>query len=184
MDFEWEFRSPTGQPEEVIESLMPLNPDQVKSKSLHFDRTAELNLLGHRWYFGETLKGDGAFGSRALMYHLILEAFKNGSIDRFRACPHCKAFFVADDARQQFCSDEHRNDFNNKQRLEAGYFNKRRRRIRLALSRARILAQEGVTRRNRKSNKTFLAGSEARGSNTLEPMPPSRRATAGLVPQT
>ena len=151
---------------------MPLNPDQVKSKSLHLDRTADFNLLDYGWYFGETLKAkDGVSGSREVIYHIILDAFKSGSIARFRACPHCKAFFVAEDARQQFCSDEHRNEFNNEQRLKSGYFTTLRHKVRtLDLKKARALKREGKSSsRNPKTNGTITASSEAGGNSTLEP---------------
>jgi hypothetical protein len=147
-DFERESWGPTGDPEEerTEYGLRPLSPDEVKSKSLDIYPTGELSLLGYRWYFGrKRFQGgiDRDFG-RVTIYQIILDAFRSGAIARFRRCLHCKAFFVAEDDRKQFCSDEHRNDFNNKQRLESGYFEKRRRNNRQRqIAKARRLRREG-----------------------------------------
>jgi hypothetical protein len=147
VEYEREFWSRTGDPEEeTTESgLRPLTPDEVKSKCVLLHTRAQLNLLGYRWHFGRTLGGLDEFGlSRQLLYQIILDAFRNESIARFRTCTHCKAFFVAEDARQQFCSDEHRNEFNNKKRLESGYFSNLRHKARAeALKKARALKRQG-----------------------------------------
>ena len=74
----------------------------------------------------------------------MLNGFERRTIERLRTCPHCKAFFVAEDARQQFCGDQHRNEFNNKQRLESGYFTSLRHKARTRdLKKARGLKQQG-----------------------------------------
>jgi len=146
IDYELEFWESTGDPEKEPTDwgLRPLSSKEVESKYLHIHPSTELNLLGLRWYFGRTFEGaDYGFG-RETLYQIILDAFRSGAIARFRRCLHCKAFFIAEDARQQFCSDEHRNDFNNKQRLESGYFKKRRGSKRKEdLTRARKLLREG-----------------------------------------
>jgi hypothetical protein len=142
---------PTEDPEEEITEfgMRPLSPDEVKSKlkNLYIHPTEELNLLGYRWQFGRNmLQVSIGIDEEAptMMYQFILDAFESGAIARFRRCLHCKAFFVAEDARQQFCSDEHRNEFNNKQRLESGYFKKRRGKKRKEdLTHARKLMREG-----------------------------------------
>ena len=144
IEYEWESTGDPDQPPKDY-ALRPLRPAEVESKSLHIYPTAELNLLGYRWHFGRTLGGLAKLGlSREILYQIILDALKSGSIARFRTCPHCKAFFVAEDARQQFCSDEHRIEFNNKQRLKAGYFSNLRHEARAkALQKARALKREG-----------------------------------------
>src|SRR5262245_54488508 len=147
-DFERESWGPTGDPEEerTEYGLRPLSPDKVKSKSLDIYPTGELNLLGYRWYFGRKRFQAGIdwdFG-RVTIYQIVLDAFRSGAIARFRRCLHCKAFFVADDDRKQFCSDEHRNEFNNAKRLQSGYFSDLRQKKRAAtLKRARALKRQG-----------------------------------------
>ena len=135
---------PQGEPlDDMV--LRPLDPDEIEPNWVFMDVSAELNLLGYRWRFGSSFKGRGwdRFRPEAL-YQMIREALKSGAIERFRTCPHCKAFFVADDARQQFCSDDHRNEFNNSKRLQSGYFSDLRRKKRTAdLKRARALKREG-----------------------------------------
>jgi hypothetical protein len=147
VDYEWEFwGDPAEEPEEPYGSgLAPLTPDEVNSKIRLLYPSTQLNLLGHRWYFGRTFPGLEEFGfSRQFLYQIILDAFRNGSIARFRTCMHCKAFFVAEDARQQFCNDEHRNEFNNKKRLKSGYFSNLRHEARAeALKKARALKRQG-----------------------------------------
>jgi hypothetical protein len=146
IEYEWEsVIASDGKPDTV---LMPLAPADAEWKSLHIHPTAELNLLGYRWHFGRTLFGkptqkDHGF-SREILYQIVLDAFRSGAIERLRTCPQCKVFFVAEDARQQFCSDEHRNEFNNKKRLESGYFSDLRRRARAReLQKARELKRKG-----------------------------------------
>jgi len=144
IDYEWiSTVDAEGEPtpEDIV--LAPVDPDEVESENLLIHPSAELNLLGYRWRFGRRFKYKNfTFSQEALQ--TILEAFESGAIARFRTCPHCTAFFVADDARQQFCSDEHRNEFNNNKRLQSGYFSDLRRKRRTAdLKRARALKREG-----------------------------------------
>lgn len=149
IEYEWEsVVDPDGAPDTV---LMPLPPAEAESKFLHMHPTAKLNLLGYRWHFGRTLKHFGGAAtqkdhgfSREILYQILLDAFESGAIERLRTCPQCKIFFVAEDARQLFCSDEHRNEFNNQQRLKSGYFKDRRGGKRKRdLVRARKLLREG-----------------------------------------
>src|SRR5262245_31481873 len=124
IDYEW-LPVVGSEAEPSDYALCPLPPDEVESKDVPFSPTAELNLLGYRWHIGSTLAAQTAndFGfSQRTLYEIVLDEFKSGSIERLRTCPQCKTFFVAEDARQQFCSDEHRNEFNNKQRLSSGWF--------------------------------------------------------------
>ena len=105
-------------------------------------RTVE--LLGYKWFVGaQGVAADFAF-SRDELYLKIRDAFQIGVFDRLRICPLCKKFLVAEDARQQFCSNEHRNEFNNKQRLKSGYFSNLRHEARTeALKKARALKRQG-----------------------------------------
>jgi len=98
--------------------------------------------LGYKWFIGK--KEPEFVTARDYLYWVIRDALLAGVFDRLRICPQCKDFFVADDARQQFCSNEHRNEFNNQQRLKAGYFiNRRKTERKRALSRARSLLRQG-----------------------------------------
>jgi len=103
-----------------------------------------VELLGYKWFVG--LQGhevDGTF-SRDQLYSYIRDAFQIGVFDRLRICRQCKNFFVAEDDRKQFCSDEHRNEFNNAKRLRSGYFSDLRQKKRAAdLKRARALKRQG-----------------------------------------
>jgi hypothetical protein len=141
IDYEWTPIDP-GDEETGDLVLRPLDPDEIEKNLALMNAREELNLLGYRWCFRR--KGLSFGFSRETLYVMILEAFERGAIARFRTCPHCKNFFVADDARQQFCSDEHRNEFNNAKRLQSGYFSDLRRKRRTAdLKRARALKREG-----------------------------------------
>ena len=101
-----------------------------------------IELLGYKWFLGRKQREVGT--ARDYLYLIIRDALQNGVFDRLRMCPRCKKFFVADDARQRFCSNEHRNEFNNKKRLEEGYFKRLRKgKRRRELVRARKLQSEG-----------------------------------------
>jgi hypothetical protein len=104
--------------------------------------------------------GDYSF-SRVLYELVVLDEFESGTIERLRTCPRRKAFFVAEDTRQHFCSDEHRNEFNNKQRLKSGWFKDHRGRKRKRdLARARKLLREGKSAAQiAKETRTIAAGS-------------------------
>lgn|SRR5262249_26981320 len=76
----------------------------------------------------------------------LISALETGEFKRLRMCKRkeCQKFFVAEDLRRDFCSDQCRNTFNNKQRLADNYFtnlrhNKRKRNI----QKARRLLKEG-----------------------------------------
>src|SRR5262249_25533294 len=111
IDYEWWDSVDEYYPEYPEGAFRPLAPDEVESTIVLMHVSAELDLLGYRWRFGSSGKGIELDFSRELLHQIILDAFKSGAIARFRSCPHCKAFFVAADARQQFCSDDHRNEF-------------------------------------------------------------------------
>jgi hypothetical protein len=146
IEYRWEpvVTSEAGAPPLDLK-LFRLPPDEVESNLPDFNPTAELKLLGYRWHIGRRFEPHGGYNlSRVLYELLVLDAFESGTIERLRTCPECKAFFVAEDTRQHFCSDEHRNEFNNKQRLTSGYFKERRGGKRKRdLARARKLLREG-----------------------------------------
>jgi hypothetical protein len=77
------------------------------------------------------------------LYLIIRDALQKGVFERLRICHQCKAFFVANDARQRFCTEEHRNRFNNQKRVKNGSFNRYRKNQKLALIHARRLRREG-----------------------------------------
>jgi hypothetical protein len=142
IEYEWQPVFKSGAEEPYDYKLFRLPPDEVESKYMPWLTTAELNLLGYRWFIGKEVQSSDSFSHEA--YQFVLDAFESGTIERLRTCLHCKAFFVAEDTRQHFCSDEHRNEFNNKQRLRSGYFKERRGGKRKRdLARARKLLREG-----------------------------------------
>ena len=77
-------------------------------------------------------------------YPIIGDVLQSGELLYLRSCPECQKFFVAEDLRREFCSDQCRNDYNNRQRLEAGYFSELRRKKRQReLGEARRLSKKG-----------------------------------------
>jgi len=78
------------------------------------------------------------------VYWDLIGAFRSREFSLLKSCPQCQNFFVADDPRRDFCSDECRNTYNNKQRLGEGYFKELRRKKRtLELKTAKRLLAEG-----------------------------------------
>jgi len=81
---------------------------------------------------------------RKWLYGILISILETGEFGNFRRCPQCQAFFIANDARKQFCGDDCRNNFNNKRRQEEGYFSNYRTMSRkVKLTRARILQKSG-----------------------------------------
>ena len=124
--------------------FIPKEADDARDTTWYWTSRRTVELLGYKWFVG--LEGeavDGTF-SRDQLYSYIRDAFQIGVFDRLRICPQCKNFFVAEDDRKQFCSDQHRNEFNNKQRLESGYFSDLRQKARRRdLKKARVLKRAG-----------------------------------------
>jgi hypothetical protein len=137
VDYKWVESDENGE-------FIPKEADDARDTTWYWASGRTVELLGYKWFVGvQGVAGAFAF-SRDELYLKIREAFQIGVFDRLRICPHCKKFFVAEDARQRFCSDEHRNEFNNKQRLESGWFKKRRRDNRQRqIAKARRLLREG-----------------------------------------
>src|SRR5262249_48970178 len=124
--------------------FIPKEAEDARDTTWYWTSRRTVELLGYKWFIGvEGVEAEFAF-SRVELYLKIRDAFQIGVFDRLRICPLCKKFLVAEDARQQFCSNEHRNEFNNKQRLESGWFRKNRRDNRqLQIVKARRLRREG-----------------------------------------
>jgi hypothetical protein len=130
---------PVGSRGELAPDLVQRN---AQDDSDFFNAKRIVEILGYKWFVGEYWGGDFVF-SRDQLYLKIRDALQIGVFERLRICLHCKKFFVAEDARQQFCSDEHRNEYHNKDRLKSGYFKTRRSSKREAdLARARKLLRE------------------------------------------
>lgn len=75
--------------------------------------------------------------ARPFLYRLVAQVLEQGGLQDLRSCPQCHTFFVVEDPRKEFCSAQCRDTFNNKQRLESGYFfdlrhKKRERELRMA----------------------------------------------------
>ena len=124
--------------------LIPKGAEDARDTTWYWTSSRTFELLGYKWFVGlEGEEVDGTF-SRDQLYLKIRDAFQIGVFDRLRICRLCKKFLVAEDARQQFCSNEHRNEFNNKRRLESGYFSDLRQKARRRdLKKARVLKRAG-----------------------------------------
>jgi len=137
VDHEWVGSAEDGE-------LIPKEAGDSGDTTWFWTSRKMVELLGYKWFVG--LQGhevDGTF-SRDQLYSYIRDAFQIGVFDRLRICRQCKNFFVAEDDRKQFCSNEHRNDFNNSQRLKSGYFSDLRHKARAQdLKKARALKREG-----------------------------------------
>ena len=137
VDYKW-----VGSDEDA--ELIPKEAEDARDTTWYWTSSRTVELLGYKWFVGvQGVAADFAF-SRDELYLNIRDAFQIGVFDRLRICRLCKKFLVAEDARQQFCSDEHRNEFHNKDRLESGWFKDRRSRKRKRdLALARKLLREG-----------------------------------------
>jgi len=101
-----------------------------------------VNIHGHRWMIERGMWTRPNL--RKALYCVIAAVLDGGLIMKLRRCDSCKKFFVSEDPRREFCSSQCRNDYNNKRRLETGYFSELRRQKRQReLAKARRLVQEG-----------------------------------------
>ena len=124
--------------------FIPKEAGDARDTTWYWTSGRTVELLGYKWFVGAQGVAAAFAFSRDELYLKIRDAFQIGVFDRLRICPLCKKFLVAEDARQQFCSNEHRNEFNNQQRLKSGYFKDRRGDKRKRdISRARKLSHEG-----------------------------------------
>lgn len=101
-----------------------------------------VNIHGHRWMIERGMWTRPNL--RKALYCVIAAVLDGGLIMKLRRCDSCKKFFVSEDPRREFCSSQCRNDYNNKRRLETGYFSELRHKKRQRdLAKARRLSQEG-----------------------------------------
>jgi hypothetical protein len=137
----WE---PVGDSEPPTDwKLVQKDSEDIGDSAESITASKKIELLGYSWFFGREFE-ESTFSLSEILYLGILGALENGTFDRLRTCPFCKKFFVGDDARQKFCNDEHRNQFNNQNRLESGYFSDlRRKKLHNGLKIARRLKRKG-----------------------------------------
>jgi len=113
-----------------------------------------LVILDRRW---EVYKEIDRRSLRHSLYWNLIHSLESGELSSLKVCPECSRYFIQADARQGFCNHKCRIEFNNKQRLQTGYFKNRRQTIRRkSLSRARRLLREGKSL-NEVSNETRLS---------------------------
>jgi hypothetical protein len=144
VDYEWEDISNDEAQSEWELVAKPSGAERQQPEFLNSIRTINIELLGHRWFLGRQIQEIGINFSRENLYLTIQDALETGIFSRLKLCPQCNNFFIADDSRQRFCSEEHRNAFNNKERLKGGYFLDLRRKKRIRdLKLARRLKREG-----------------------------------------
>ena len=102
-----------------------------------------VNIHGYKWTLYKSMKINPK-SPKVTLYCFIAMLLETDYFAKVRRCGGCKKFFVSDDPRQKFCNDQCRKDYNNKRRLESGYFSKLRHEQRQRdLARARRLFQEG-----------------------------------------
>lgn len=105
-------------------------------------RTARIQ--GHKWTIQRTLETKGRDLPRKLVYVIIAAALETGTIDELQKCGGCGRIFVPADSRKRFCTDHCRVVFNNKSRLQSGYFSEQRKtRRKRGLAKAKRLLEEG-----------------------------------------
>ena len=152
--------------------FIPKEADDAGDTTWYWTSRKMVELLGYKWFVGAQGVAAAFAFSRDELYLKIRDAFQIGVFDRLRICPLCKKFFVADDARKQFCTDEHRNEFNNKRRLESGWFKKNRRdKRKVQLAKARRLQREGKSATQiAKETKLPLRVLKRGADNTLKTM--------------
>jgi len=56
------------------------------------------------------------------LYGILISVLEDGYFASLRRCEECQKFFIAEDARKQFCGDNCKTAFHNKRRLAEGYF--------------------------------------------------------------
>jgi len=82
---------------------------------------------------------------RENLYIVIADGISAGLFSKMKKCDGCKRVFVARDPRRSFCKDQCRIDFNNRRRLEGGYFiSLRHQKRKTSLARARGLLKQGI----------------------------------------
>jgi hypothetical protein len=95
------------------------------------------------WYVRSTISSPKI---EEQIYYEVVRLLENGELPLLRSCPECQRFFVAVDPRRDFCSDHCRHTYNNRPRLESGYFSKLRHKKRERnIQEARKLLSEGKT---------------------------------------
>lgn len=102
-----------------------------------------VNIHGYKWMLYKNMEINPK-SPKVTLYSFIAAILETDCLAKVRRCGGCKKFFISDDPRQKFCNDQCRKDYNNKRRLESGYFSDLRHdQRRRELVRARRLFQEG-----------------------------------------
>src|SRR5262249_43494690 len=95
------------------------------------------------WYIKSTISSPNI---EEQIYYEMVRLLEAGELPLLRSCPECQRFFVGVDPRRDFCSDQCRHTFNNRPRLESGYFTILRHKKRdRSIQTARRLLREGKT---------------------------------------
>ena len=126
--------------------LLELEPEEAREKKRQYLAPMQkpLEMLGARWIVSERASLIESKNLMDYFYWTIINAMEHGELSKLKVCGECHNFFVQSDARQEFCSDKCRTNFNNKRRLAEGYFTaKRRENQRRELAKARRLLKDG-----------------------------------------
>jgi len=89
--------------------LWGLLPTDESAERPDFLRSGKkTNLLGHEWFFGKDLPAIplDTVSVRRECYAIILEALQDGELSRFKKCPECSRFFLAEHLNKKYCGDE------------------------------------------------------------------------------
>lgn len=101
-------------------------------------------ILGHKWRVLSRASSSNVGPLYSSLYEAVIEVIETGELSLLKLCSVCQKFFTQLHGRQSFCSDRCRNEFNNRRRLDSGYFNKLRwDKRRRDIAKAKRLLQEG-----------------------------------------
>jgi hypothetical protein len=127
-------------------TLIKMEPDEAKWKMREYLAPGQkpLQLLGSQWIVSDRVGLVRTKDLGAYLWWVVMTEMERGELSRLRVCGQCSKFFVQADARQNFCSDDCRIEYNNKSRLKSGYYKERRQNDRAQeLETARRLLKEG-----------------------------------------
>ncbi len=82
-----------------------------------------LEIRGSKWQMNSW---SATWNSREWLFSVLGSALQNNELPRLKVCLLCKKYFVAEDLKRKFCTDECKVKFHNKSRLASGYFRKNR----------------------------------------------------------
>jgi hypothetical protein len=105
-----------------------------------------LKILGGTWIVSQMANLNHRGPLEHFLWWTVINAMESGELAKLKTCNLCQKFFLQDDVRQEFCTDQCRYVFHNRARQKQGYFgHQRKRRRRLRLNRAKALLRAGMS---------------------------------------